>query len=52
MATRGGANMSTEVGGILLAAQAPWWKPGCATGYYALTQDYLIRQEAPEDLGR
>jgi len=26
----------------LLAAQKPWWKPGSATGYHALTQGYLI----------
>ncbi len=25
-----------------LAAQAPWWKPGTATAYHALTQGYLI----------
>jgi CubicO group peptidase (beta-lactamase class C family) len=26
----------------LLAAQKPWWEPGSATGYHALTQGYLI----------
>ncbi len=26
----------------LLAEQAPWWEPGTATGYHALTQGYLI----------
>ena len=26
----------------LLAAQAPWWEPGTATGYHALTQGFLI----------
>lgn len=26
----------------LLAAQAPWWPAGTATGYHALTQGYLI----------
>ncbi len=26
----------------LLAAQAPWWEPGTASGYHALTQGYLI----------
>jgi CubicO group peptidase (beta-lactamase class C family) len=26
----------------LLAAQAPWWDPGTASGYHALTQGYLI----------
>ncbi len=25
-----------------LAAQAPWWEPGTATGYHAMTQGYLI----------
>ena len=26
----------------LLAAQEPWWKPGTASGYHAVTQGYLI----------
>lgn len=26
----------------LLAAQHPWWKPGTASGYHALTQGYLL----------
>jgi len=26
----------------LLAEQAPWWEPGTATGYHAITQGYLI----------
>jgi CubicO group peptidase (beta-lactamase class C family) len=26
----------------LLAAQAPWWEPGTATGYHALTYGHLI----------
>lgn len=25
-----------------LARQAPWWEPGTATGYHAMTQGYLI----------
>lgn len=25
-----------------LAAQAPWWEPGTATGYHAMTQGFLI----------
>jgi CubicO group peptidase (beta-lactamase class C family) len=25
----------------LLAAQAPWWEPGTASGYHAITQGYL-----------
>ncbi len=26
----------------LLAAQKPWWEPGTASGYHALTQGYLV----------
>jgi CubicO group peptidase (beta-lactamase class C family) len=26
----------------LLAAQAPWWSPGTASGYHAVTQGYLV----------
>ncbi len=26
----------------LLAAQTPWWVPGTASGYHALTQGYLV----------
>jgi CubicO group peptidase (beta-lactamase class C family) len=26
----------------LLAAQAPWWEPGTASGYHALTQGFLV----------
>lgn len=26
----------------LLAAQEPWWEPGSASGYHAITQGYLI----------
>jgi len=26
----------------MLAAQAPWWEPGTASGYHAVTQGYLI----------
>lgn len=26
----------------LLAAQAPWWEPGSASGYHAISQGYLI----------
>jgi CubicO group peptidase (beta-lactamase class C family) len=26
----------------LLAEQAPWWEPGTASGYHALTQGYLV----------
>ena len=27
---------------MALAAQTPWWEPGSASGYHALTQGYLI----------
>jgi CubicO group peptidase (beta-lactamase class C family) len=26
----------------LLAAQAPWWKPGTMSGYHSITQGYLV----------
>ncbi|MFN7178736.1 serine hydrolase domain-containing protein [Hyphomonas sp.] len=39
----------------LLAAQAPYWKPGTAPGYHAMTQGYLvgevIRRIASETVG-
>lgn len=39
-----------------LAAQAPWWEPGTAAGYHALTQGYLIgevvRRITGKTLGR
>jgi CubicO group peptidase (beta-lactamase class C family) len=39
----------------LLAAQAPWWEPGTASGYHAVTQGYLVgevvRRVAGESLG-
>ncbi len=39
----------------LLAAQAPWWKPGTAAGYHAVTQGYLVgevvRRIAGKSLG-
>ncbi len=25
-----------------LAAQEPWWEPGTASGYHAITQGYLV----------
>ncbi len=38
-----------------LAAQAPWWEPGTASGYHALTQGFLIgeivRRITGESLG-
>jgi CubicO group peptidase (beta-lactamase class C family) len=40
----------------LLAAQAPWWEPGTASGYHAVTQGYLVgevvRRITGESLGR
>ena len=40
----------------LLAAQAPWWEPGTASGYHAFTQGYLIgelvRRVTGKSLGR
>ncbi|MGH8981435.1 MAG: serine hydrolase domain-containing protein [Acidimicrobiales bacterium] len=40
----------------LLAAQAPWWEPGTASGYHALTQGYLVgevvRRVTGESVGR
>lgn len=39
----------------LLAAQAPWWEPGSASGYHALTQGYLqgevVRRISGRSLG-
>jgi CubicO group peptidase (beta-lactamase class C family) len=39
----------------LLAAQAPWWAPGSAPGYHAITQGYLVgevvRRIAGKSLG-
>jgi CubicO group peptidase (beta-lactamase class C family) len=38
-----------------LAAQAPWWEPGTASGYHAITQGYLvgevIRRVAGQSVG-
>lgn len=36
----------------LLAAQAPWWEPGSATGYHAITQGYLIGEIVRRISGR
>lgn len=40
----------------LLAAQAPWWAPGTAAGYHAITQGYLVgevvRRVTGKSLGR
>ncbi|MDP9115834.1 MAG: beta-lactamase family protein [Actinomycetota bacterium] len=32
----------TEAASALLAAQAPWWSPGSASGYHALSQGHLV----------
>jgi CubicO group peptidase (beta-lactamase class C family) len=31
-----------DVAGSRLAAQAPWWEPGTASGYHAATQGFLV----------
>jgi CubicO group peptidase (beta-lactamase class C family) len=36
----------------LLAAQAPWWEPGSASGYHALTQGYLLGELCRRTDGR
>lgn len=40
----------------LLAVQAPWWEPGSASGYHAVTQGYLVgevvRRVTGKSLGR
>ncbi|HWA02978.1 MAG TPA: serine hydrolase domain-containing protein [Rhizomicrobium sp.] len=36
----------------LLAAQAPFWKPGTAPGYHALTQGYLVGEVVRRVAGR
>lgn len=35
-----------------LASQAPWWEPGTASGYHALTQGYLIGEVVRRITGR
>ena len=35
-----------------LAAQAPWWEPGTASGYHALTQGHLIGEVVRRISGR
>jgi CubicO group peptidase (beta-lactamase class C family) len=39
-----------------LAAQAPWWEPGSASGYHAITQGYLqgeiVRRVTGRSIGR
>jgi CubicO group peptidase (beta-lactamase class C family) len=36
----------------LLAAQAPWWAPGSASGYHALTQGFLVGEVLRRATGR
>jgi CubicO group peptidase (beta-lactamase class C family) len=36
----------------LLAAQAPWWEPGTASGYHAITQGYLVGEVIRRVTGR
>ncbi len=36
----------------LLAAQAPWWEPGTASGYHAVTQGYLVGEVIRRATGR
>ena len=35
-----------------LTAQAPWWEPGTASGYHAVTQGYLLGEVARRVSGR
>ncbi len=35
-----------------LAAQAPWWEPGTASGYHAVTQGYLVGEVVRRVTGR
>jgi CubicO group peptidase (beta-lactamase class C family) len=37
---------------VRLAAQAPWWKPGTASGYHAVTQGYLVGEVVRRISGR
>ena len=36
----------------LLAAQSPWWEPGTASGYHAITQGYLLGEVVRRVSGR
>ncbi len=36
----------------MLAAQAPWWEPGSANGYHAMTQGFLIGEVIRRVTGR
>ena len=35
-----------------LGAQAPWWEPGGASGYHALTQGYLLGEVVRRTTGK
>lgn len=37
---------------VLLAAQAPWWKPGTQSGYHAITQGHLQNELVRRVTGR
>jgi CubicO group peptidase (beta-lactamase class C family) len=41
-----------EKASSLLAAQEPWWTPGSASGYHAVTQGYLIGEVVRRVTGR
>lgn len=36
----------------LLAAQAPWWEPGTASGYHAITQGFLVGEVVRRIVGQ
>ena len=36
----------------LLAAQAPWWEPGTASGYHAITQGFLLGEVVRRIVGK
>src|SRR5260221_12910156 len=41
-----------DKGCALLAAQAPYWEPGTASGYHGLTQGYLVGEVVRRITGR
>jgi CubicO group peptidase (beta-lactamase class C family) len=41
-----------ETSTVRLAAQAPWWAPGTASGYHALNQGYLVGEVARRVSGK
>lgn len=41
-----------EKSAAMLAAQAPWWKPGSASGYHALNQGHLVGEVVKRISGR